>query len=194
MHAGGQTHLILAGEPEITARVRHALPKDLGEKLVDVVPAGERDRKADVVMATLSSFIEHEKQESHSITEILVEELRNQNLAVAGSAATLDALLWGEVDVLVIASDYHPDPGWSCTACRAIGIEVPETPLCPQCGESAVRSLDVRGTLLRLAGQLERRVEVVEQSDALMSLGGVGCLLRYRHDSRKQEPGSLAQL
>ena len=47
---------------------------------MDLVPAGERDRPADVVMATLSSFIEHEKQDSHSITETLVEELRKQNV------------------------------------------------------------------------------------------------------------------
>ncbi|MCG6861521.1 MAG: hypothetical protein LJE70_09645 [Chromatiaceae bacterium] len=187
MHAGGQTHLILAGDPEIAARVRDALPDDLLDKLVDVVPAGERDRQADVVMATLSSFIEHEKRESHSIVESLVQGLRSQNLAVAGTADTLDALRWGEVDMLVMDSDYHPDPGWLCTACQALGIEVPETPVCPQCGESAVRSMNVREALLRLAGQLERPVEVVEQSDALMSLGGVGCLLRYGPDFRNND-------
>jgi len=38
--------------------------------------------------------------------------------------------------------------------------------------------MDVREALLRLAGQLERPVEMVEHSDALLSLGGVGCLLR----------------
>ena len=64
--------------------------------------------------------------------------------------------------------------------CKAIGTEVPETPVCPRCGEAAVRPLDVREALLRLAGQLERPVEVVEHSDALMSLGGVGCLLRLK--------------
>ena len=58
MHAGGQTHLILAGDPEITGRVRHALPIHLAEKLVDVIPATERDQQTDVVIATLSSFIE----------------------------------------------------------------------------------------------------------------------------------------
>jgi rubrerythrin len=186
MHAGGQTHLILAGDPKITARVRDALPEDMAEKLVDVVPTSERDRQADVVMATLSSFIEHEEQESHSIAESLVEGLRSQNLAIAGSEATLDALRWGEVDMLVMASDYQPDPGWQCTVCQAVGIEVPETTVCPKCGEFAVRSLDVREALLRLAGQLERPVEVVEQSDALMSLGGVGCLLRYRPESLRE--------
>jgi len=187
MRAGGQTHLILAGDPKITARVRDALPDDLAQKLVDVVAAGESDRQGDVIMETLSSFIEHEKQESHSIVEDLVARLCSQDLAVAGSAATLDALRWGEVDTLVMASEYDPDPGWRCTACQALGIEAPETPLCPQCGESAVRSLNVKEALLRLAGQQECAVEVAEQSDALMSLGGVGCLLRYGPDFQKTD-------
>ena len=77
---------------------------------MDVVPASERDQQTDVVMATLSSFIEHEEQESQSVAECLIEGLRSQNLAVAGSAATLDALRWGEVDTLVMASGYHPIP------------------------------------------------------------------------------------
>ena len=34
----------------------------------------------------------------------------------------------------------------------------------------------------------------VEESDVLMSRGGVGCPLRYRHDSRKDEPDGLAQV
>jgi hypothetical protein len=178
IHAGGHTHLILAGDPGITARVRHALPNDLAEKLVDVVPASERDLQTEVVILTLSSFIEHEEHESQSVAERLVKGLRSQNLAVAGSQATMEALLWDEVDTLVMASDYQPDPGWTCTDCKAFGAEVPETSVCPQCGKPAVRSMDVREALLRLAGQLDCPVEVVEHSDALMSLGGVGCLLR----------------
>ncbi len=178
MHADGHTHLILAGDPEITGEIRRALPDDLAETLVDVVMAAKQDQQTDVVMATLSSFIEHEERESQTIAERLIEGLRSQNLAVSGSVDTLDALLWGEVDTLVMASGYQPDPGWTCTACRTIGIEPPETSTCPQCGKSTVRPLDLKEALLRLAGQLELPVEVVEHSDALMSLGGVGCLLR----------------
>ncbi len=168
MRAGGQTHLILAGDPEITGRVRHALPDDLAEKLVDVIPATERDQQTDVVMATLSSFIEHEEHESQSVAESLIEGLRSQNLAVAGSAATLAALRLGDANTLVMAIDYQTDPGWTCTACRAIGTEAPETSVCPQCDKPAVRPLDVREALLRLAGQSECQVEVVEQPDVLM--------------------------
>jgi hypothetical protein len=51
MHAGGQTHLILAGDPEITGRIRHALPNDLADKLVDVVTSSERDQQSDALMS-----------------------------------------------------------------------------------------------------------------------------------------------
>jgi len=192
MRSGGHTHLILAGDPKITRRVRHALPKDLANKLLDVIPASERDQQADVVMATLSNFIEHEEQESRSVAELLIEGLRSQNLAVAGSADTLNALRWGEVDTLVMATGYHPNPGWTCTTCRAIGTEPPETSVCPQCGKPSTRPMDVREALLRLAGQLERPVEVVEYSDALMSLGGVGCLLRTHLDTQIDTQTALA--
>ncbi len=178
MKAGGHTHLILAGDPAITRRVRHALPEELRNKLVDTIPASSRDEHDDVVMATLSSFIMHEEQESQSIAERLVAGLRSHNLAVAGSAATMDALRWGQVDILVMVHGYQPDPGWSCTSCQAIGMEAPATMTCAQCGETTVRPLDVKEALLRLASQFDYPVEVVEQSDVLMSLGGVGCLLR----------------
>ncbi len=195
MLAGGQTHLILAGDPNVTSRIRHALPRDLTEKLVDVVPASERDRQDDVVVATLSSFIEHEERESQSIAEGLIEGLKNQNLAVVGTQATLEALHEREVDMLVMASDYHPDPGWTCSGCKAIGTMAPNILACPRCGEPALRPLDIREAILRLASQLDRPVEVVEQSDILLSLGGVGCLLRYRSDPLNAKSGShLAQV
>ena len=184
MHAGGHTHLILAGDPEITARVRHAMPNDLADKLIDVAPASERDSQTEVIILTLSSFIEHEEHEQRTIVERLIEGLLNQNLAVAGSAATLDALRRGEVDTLVMASSYQPDPGWTCTACRAIGTEPPETSVCPQCGNPSARPMDVREKLTHLAGQLELPVEVVDHCDELMSLGGVGCLLRTHLDTQ----------
>lgn len=182
MRAGGHTHLILAGHPEITQRIHHALPKDLADKLVEIIPSVEGAKQADVVMATLSSFIKYEEQESRSAAECLLDGLRGHNLAVVGSAATLDALRWSEVDMLVMASDFQPDPGWICTDCKAYGVEAPENPVCPYCAADSVRPQDIKESILRLAGQSECPVEVVEQSEALMSLGGVGCLLRTYRD------------
>lgn len=194
MCAGGHTHLILAGDAGSTERIRLALPEDLAEKLVDTIPASECDQEADVVLATLSSFIEYEEQESWSIAESLIDGLRNHNLAVAGSAAALEALHWAEVDTVVMSSGYEPDPGWTCKNCKACGVDAPETQVCTQCSEPCIRPIDVREALLRLASQLECPVEVVEHSDALMSLGGVGCLLRTHLDLQveKQTASMLA--
>lgn len=186
MRGSGQTHLILAGDPAITVRIRQALPRDLANKLVDVIPASDRDAESDVVTATLSRFIDHEEQESQTVAERLIEGLRSHDLAVAGSAATFDALKTGEVDTVVMVSDYQPDIGWHCTSCDAQGTRFPDTGECPRCGTPEVRPLDVKEALLRLAGQLERRVEVVESFDPLMALGGVGCLLRYRSESQPE--------
>ena len=184
IRSGGHTHLILAGDPGITRHVHHALPKDLADKLVEIIPADETDQQADIVMATLSSFIAHEEQESRTVAERLIEGLRSQNLAVVGPADTLDALRWGEVDTLVMASGYQPDPGWICTDCKAYGIETPESAVCPCCAAESVRPQDTRESILRLAGQSDCAVEVVEQSDVLIALGGIGCLLRTQLDTQ----------
>lgn len=193
MHAGGHTHLILTGDTKITKAIRRALPNDLVDKLVDVIPASEHDQQDDIVMATLSSFIKHEEQESRSVTEDLIEGLRSQNLAVAGTVDTLSVLNCGEVDTLVISSDYQPGSGWTCTACRAVGIEPPETSACPRCDTLTARPMDIREAILRLAGQLECTVEVVEHSDALIALGGVGCLLRTHFNTSVKEQITLKQ-
>jgi peptide subunit release factor 1 (eRF1) len=153
--------------------------------LIELVPAEEADQQADVVMATLARFVEHEELESRTLAERLIDGLRSQNLAVAGTTATLDALRWGEVDTLVMLNDYQSDPGWICTACKTIRTEIPQLSECPCCGKKAVRPLDIKEALLRLAAQSNCPVEVVQECDALKSLGGVGCLLRSNLGSKQ---------
>ena len=105
MSAGGHTHLILAGTPQMTARIRKALPRHLEEKLVDTVVAGPNDNISDVVAVTLSQFIEQEEQESQAIVDTLYRELRTSGLVAVGPEATLEALQQGQVDILVLAQD-----------------------------------------------------------------------------------------
>ena len=46
-------------------------------------------------------------------------------------------------------------------------------------GGTALRQFDIKAEIVRLAEVSDCEVEVVEHSDVLMALGGVGCLLRY---------------
>ncbi|MBL8290873.1 MAG: hypothetical protein JNN08_03500 [Bryobacterales bacterium] len=184
MSARGYGHLILAGSPRITARIAKALPKHLEKRLVDIVHASGGDRVSDVVAATLLSFVEQEERESVAVVERLQRAVLSNGLAVIGTGASAKALQDGQVDVLVLAKSYAPDPGWMCCSCEAKGLE-PVTPdKCPRCGDSEFLHVDVKEELVRWAEQGRCKIEVVNHSDVLMQLGGVGCLLRYLEPER----------
>ena len=159
MAAGGHTHLMLAGSPHILARVRKALPKSLSGKLVDAIPASSRDRATDIVLATLSTFAEHEEQESIAAVGLLRRELRRGGLAVCGYRDSRLALEQGNADQLIVLETSDDESGAK------------------------------REELVKLAVGSDVPVEVVQNSEELARLGGVGCLLRF--ENRFTMPGSL---
>lgn len=175
----GYGHLVIAGDPRTTSAIRKALPKHLALRLVDVVPASAGDRITDVVASTLRTFLEHEELDSQAIAERLTEQIHRHGLAVAGTSQTLQALKAGQADYLVLAKAYNPGPGWECRRCHRIEVDSAPPVQCPNCRTASVREFDTKAELVRLAEKSDCGVEVVEHSDALMRLGGVGCLLRY---------------
>ena len=187
MSAGGYGHLILAGNPRVASQIRKALPRHLVAKVVDIIPASEYDRTSDVVAATLASFIEQEERESAVVVDKLQQEINTHGLAVAGTRASFQALKHGQVDVLVVAKAYEPDSGWTCGACGAVEVELPAPHTCLQCGARQIQKLNVKEEMVRIAEQIGSGVEVVNHSDVLMRLGGVGCLLRFLAPDRRWE-------
>ena len=149
MASGSHTHLMLAGDPTVVAKVQQSLPSHLAAKLVDTIPAHVRADSHDVVVSALSAFIEHEERESIATVGLLRRELRRGGLAVCGYTRCRQALEDGQADQLIILTD----PG--------------------DAGSS------MREELVRLAVQQDVPVEVVTESHELLELGGVGCLLRY---------------
>jgi rubrerythrin len=187
MLAGGYRHLILAGNPRHTSRIRQALPRQLAGMLVDIVPASANDAVSDVVRATLLSFIEQEEQESQARVDELQEAIRRDGLAVAGTCASWKALRAKQADLLILAKDYSPDPGWICVACEATEVEAAAPNRCPRCRNRELLALDVKEAMVRIAERTGCGVEVVNHSDALMRFGGVGCLLRYLAPEQYQQ-------
>jgi rubrerythrin len=180
MRAGGHTHLILAGNAWETARLCQALPKRLSAKLIDTIPASGNDQISDVVAATLALFIDVEEQESQAMVEKLQHEIVSDGLAVVGEKETLQAVHTGQADVLIIAKACSLAKGWLCTGCATLTAGAMAPRQCAHCGAAKFRTVELREELVRLAEQNGAMVEVVQQSDRLMQLGGVGALLRYR--------------
>lgn len=180
MSSGGHSHLILAGNPGLTERMRQALPKHLAAKLVDTVHASARDAMPDIVAATNSLFVEQEEAESLAKVCLLEQEINTHGLAVAGTKASLRAVNWGQADVLIMAKAYAPEPGWLCGHCGNIAVVSQRPPACPECMEFQLQEIDLKEELVRLAERNGVEVEIVDHSDLLMELGGVACLLRYQ--------------
>jgi peptide subunit release factor 1 (eRF1) len=180
MSAGGYSHLILAGNPQITAQVAQQLPKHLAAKVVATVPASERAQASDIVEATISTFVQEEEIESRRAAEEVIRAVRTGGLATVGAGPTLEALRESRVDRLVLARGFEPGPGWQCANCGRMEVEATDPAKCSQCDAGKFREFDVKEEMVRLAERDGCDIEVVEESDLLMLHGGAGCLLRYR--------------
>ena len=186
---GAHTHLVLAGNPRIIARVRDSLPKRLKDKLVDLVPVPSNASTTDVVSATLSTFAEYEQTESLETARLFLHQLRTGGLAVAGTEATLKALARGQVDILVMSEFYVAPAGWKCRSCEAVG-DNPAPNSCPQCGERAIAQLNFKEEMTRAAERFGSTVEIVRNSDVMLEVGGIGCLLRYLTSEQRVADGA----
>ncbi len=183
---GIHTHLILAGNPRTIARVRDSLPKRLTDKLVDLVTVSGNASTADVVNATLSVFAEHELTESLETVGLLLDELRTGGLAVAGTEATLKALAQGQVDLLVLSESYTAPAGWKCRSCETLGVNAAPKG-CPHCGDRVIAQVNLKEEIVKATEKIGATVEIVRTSDALLGIGGVGCLLRYLTSEQRLE-------
>ncbi len=190
--ASEHTHLILAGNAQLTARIRNQLPAHLRAKLVDSLSMAATASTKDVVETTLATFIEAEQQESQDAVTQLVTALWRDGLAVAGTQRTLDALRRGQADVLIVASEYPPGPAWICTACEWVDTLSGTPEECSACTSKELQRADRKELMVRIAERRGVEVETVKGSDTLMRVGGVGCLLRYAMDPSWEPSNGLS--
>jgi len=178
MSTGGHTQLILAGHPTMTARVHKLLPKHLKAKLVDIFSASQDNKISKVVALALSNFIEQTAKESLAMVGKLQQQINTNGLAVVGIRGSLKVLRKGQVDVLILAKSFDGHVVWICNHCG--NIEPEFTSLCGSCGDSQWQKINTKQEAVRFAEQNGCKVEIVHDSDVLMELGGIGCLLRYK--------------
>ena len=148
------------------------------QKSVEALTHDEAKRK-NIPTAEFQAVVEKEQQESLAAVERLQKEICSHGLAVAGSRASLQALKCGQVDLLVMATEYEPEPAWMCTDCYSAEVQLSRPAVCPCCGGPRTRELDIKEELVRLAELDGCAVEIVHDSEILMRLGGAGCLLRF---------------
>jgi hypothetical protein len=178
MRLGGYRHLMLAGDAARIALLRQALPRHLAARIWDIIPANDGDALMDIVQAASFSFADREEEESAAMVEWLCEGLGRDGWAVAGAGAALQAVKDGTADILILDERFIPEPVRQCVDCGRFSPPASPQFLCPICGTGLCLPRDEREALVRAAVFAGVHIEIVNHSDALMRLGGVGCILR----------------
>jgi rubrerythrin len=182
--AGGYGHFVLAGEPRAMAAVRKALPKHLADRLSETVPIARDETFSALAVTTKLAADAHQQQESRRLVDRLLREMHSSGTALAGTGACFDALKRGRARTLLVAREFEPPRGWSCTFCGLIWTQETTPAACPKCGGRTL-ALNVKEEIVRIALAGGCQVETVAGCEALIEIGGLGCLLAQPHVLRK---------
>ncbi len=174
----GVRRIILAGSPQVTAKLHKILPKRLASEVIGTVDIAisatiEEVRKVSVPVAQ-----KFEWETEKALVRDLVTEAAKAGRAVVGLGHTLHALNQGRIWQLICADGFH-SPGYECSRCAAL-FSV-ESTSCSFCGSPLYRIDDVVHRAVDRAVRKGARIKVIrseEAESALMNAGGIGGFLR----------------
>ena len=171
-------HLVVIGHEVAVPLLQDQLPQRLRDKLVDTIKLERGAPDRDVLQATLETLRINDAQTDAEHVAQMLDAWRAGGLAVAGPAATLEALQLGQVEELLIAGT--PD---AITLQTPKKVEITWGPLEVQTSQAEApddRRLVVADELVTRAQQTGARVRFIEDAALLEPVGGVGALLRFR--------------
>ena len=170
-------HIVVIGHEVSIPLLRNELPPRLADKLVDVIRLERHAGEDAVLQATLEALRAKDAETDAERVAQMLDAWRSGGLAVAGPAATLEALQLGQVEELIVTSAPHtlaPD-----TPAR---VEITSGPLevhtsGPDGADEA--RLVLADELVTRAEQTGARVRFIEDPALLQAVGGAGALLRF---------------
>jgi peptide chain release factor subunit 1 len=173
----GITAIIIAGDEVAVPLLREHLPKDIAERVVDVLKLDMHAPEREILETTIETMRQKDAETDRARVEAVLGAYRGDGLGVVGVEATLAALELGQVDELVItavpetidATSVQPKP--TATSDSAV------TP-----GPAAAPSAEERlaDQLVAKARQTAAKIRFIQDPALLAAVGGVGAFLRYK--------------
>ena len=170
-------HVIVAGDDVVVPLFKQQLPKQLEEKLVDVLSLQLNAGEDDIIQATLEVLRRKDAETDAERVQELIGAWQSNGLGVVGPQATLHALQLGQVDELLISANAEELERTKLPDDAAPGHVKATTSAAAEVDESKLKLSD---ELVTRAQQTGARVRVIEDAELLRELGGVGALLRFR--------------
>jgi len=160
--------IVVAGDDVIVPLLREELPKDIAERIVDVLKLDIRAPEREVLESTIAALRHRDAEADRERVDELIGAYRANGLACVGVEETRRAFETGQVDELIItatADGITVRPGGETK-----GNDQSE-------GSAAERAAD---GLILLARATAAKIRFIEDPSLLEAVGGVGAFLRFR--------------
>jgi peptide chain release factor subunit 1 len=182
----GISEVLLAGDEKILPMLREQMPKHLLEKVVEEIRLDTRATVTEVLDATREAMARLNERTDREKVDAALDAYRSGGLGVVGPDRTLDALVKGQVDELLLTANLDSIRKVSKKAAMAVGPD--STLLEPAveteaAGEAALADPQVvrlADEFVTRATQTGARVTIIEDASLLQDHGGVAALLRFR--------------
>jgi peptide chain release factor subunit 1 len=169
-----EKNIIVSGPGTTKNRFIEMLPKELKDRIVDIVDISIEDENK-LLKKSIQLISEKEQRQSSEAVIQLKQEILKDGLAVYGLVETLDAVKNGQVDLLIIEKDYKKR-GWICEHCQI--VKEGKNKNCPYCNNKT-SEVDIIEEILEFAERTKANIEFTDDEE-IRSLGHVGAILRFK--------------
>jgi len=173
-------HVVLAGDDVFIPLLRQQIPTHLADKVIDVLRLDIRTPEHEILKATMESLRDNNTHTDAEKVRDLFDKYGEGGLAVLGLRDTLDALLQGQVDELMLSASLKEISVDQKTLKLIPSISAAPNTLVEHLSEPR-SSASVASTLVARSLSTGAAVTFIEDPNLLSDVGGVGAFLRYRN-------------
>lgn len=177
--------ILTAGDEVILPLLRDQMPQHLADKVVDHLRIDAKAPLEEILAATREAMGRLNERSDREKVEAAVGGYRSGNLGVVGPERTLEALVKGQVDELLLAANVDALKNVSPrTAAMANDSTLLDPAVETAAGGEAARAdpqiVRLADEFVTRAKQTGAKVTFIEEAELLQPHGGVAALLRFR--------------
>lgn len=162
--------------PELNAQLHPYVEKKLlGHFAADLATLSDAQAKKEAERVVRESLRQHHA----NLVREVIDGARSNGLGVTGLRRVLRATEMGEVETLLMTSDYTAR-AVECTSCGHMDSHL--VPYCPLCGRATRQLDDICEALVPAAIKNSIGLVLVPRDETLDSMGNIAALLRFRAD------------
>lgn len=184
----GITQILVAGDEVVTPLLREQMPKHLAERIVEHFRMDTNAPVGDVIRMTLAAMKRVNERTDRQKVDQAISEYRAGGLGVVGPDDTLDALVKGQVDEVLLSStlrELKHLPGTPAVRAAVLGTTVRSeaataTALAGEAAMASEESVRIADALVTRARQTGATITFIEDASLLSDWGGVAAILRFR--------------